>query len=67
MVWELRNASLHGKYVEAQVVAEAKEVKRRLVAFYDLWGHIELSAQALLFCKYIHDHPIETNMDYYRN
>jgi exonuclease III len=54
-LWKMRNESLHGKDAAAQAIAEAREVKRRLVEIYDLRGHMEPSVQDLL-CTDIHQH-----------
>ena len=54
-LWKMRNESLHGKDTAAHAIAEAREVKRRLVEIYDLRGHMEPSVQELL-CIDIHHH-----------
>ena len=54
-VWKLQNESLHWKDTTRRATAEAKEIKRRLEEIYDLRGHMEPSAQALL-CGGIQQH-----------
>ena len=58
LVWKLRNESLHGKDTAAQVVAEASEVRRRLIEIYDLRSQMEPSVQSLL-CTDIHQHLLK--------
>ena len=58
LVWKLRNESLHRKDTAAQVVAEANEMRRRLLKIYNLRAQMERSVQ-LLLCTDIHQHLLK--------
>jgi hypothetical protein len=48
-LWIQRNADVHGKDEATRLIAEKREMTRKLAWIYDQRNHMEPSAQALLF------------------
>ncbi len=48
-LWKMRNEDVHGKDEATRIIAERREVTRRLTAIYDQRQHMEPSAQSLLY------------------
>ncbi|KAI2494428.1 hypothetical protein MHU86_20111 [Fragilaria crotonensis] len=48
-LWKMRNEDVHGKDEATRIIAERREVTRRLSAIYDQRQHMEPSAQSLLY------------------
>ena len=48
-LWKMRNADVHGRDSASRVLAEKREVARRLAMIYDQRNHMEPSVQELLY------------------